>query len=183
MTWIKNCPECGKEQSYAVKGSLTLAIKNNSQCSSCSKTSKNHPMYGKYHTKESKQKMSISATGRQHSKETRQKMRISRIQSIEKNKLNGGQLHPNYNPLACQLFDWMNMYYDLNIQHAENGGEVKMFGYFADGYDTNTNTVYEYYENTHKRTIDHDKLRKQNIIDHLDCKFIEIKEWEHDQFI
>jgi hypothetical protein len=34
------------------------------------------------------------------------------------------------------------------------------------------------YENYHKRQIDYDEKRKQQIINTLGCEFIEIKEWE-----
>ena len=33
----------------------------------------------------------------------------------------------------------------INIQHAANGGEVKLGNYIVDGFDRETNTVYEYY--------------------------------------
>lgn len=138
---------------------------------------------GKKHTEESKQKMSKNHTkywlGKTRSEETKQKMRISAIKRIERDKLNGGQWCPNYNSTACILFDWANMYHDLYIQHAENGGEIKLdVGYWPDGYDKENNTIYEYYENFHKYTKKHDEKRKQRIVEHLDCEFIEIKEWE-----
>jgi len=38
--------------------------------------------------------------------------------------------------------------------------------------------VIEYYENAHKRRVDKDERRKQEIIEYLGCKFIELKEWE-----
>ena len=85
---------------------------------------KNHPMYSKCHPEETKQKMCKSHKGKKHTEKTKQKMRISHIKYIEEHKLNGGQLAPNYNPLACLLFDWANMYHDLHIQHAENGGRI-----------------------------------------------------------
>lgn len=46
--------------------------------------------------------------------------------------------------------EWLNfvaLYYDLDIQHAENGGEFKIptKRYSADGYCQATNTVYEFH--------------------------------------
>ena len=61
----------------------------------------------------------------------------------------------------------------------ENAGEyhIKELGYWVDGYDKNKNVVIEYYENAHKYKKERDEQRKQEIIDFLDCKFIELKEW------
>ena len=147
---------------------------------------KNHPMYGKPRSEETCRKISenhVGMSGKKHTEETKRKMRLLHIKRIEEKKLNGGQLAPNYNRKACILFDWANMYHDLHIQHAENGGEfyLKEEGYYADGYDATTNTWYEYYEKYHKnpKQVIRDEQRKQNIIKRLNCEFIEIKEWEN----
>ena len=52
-----------------------------------------------------------------------------------------------------------------------------MIGYALDGYDKEKNVVFEYYEKHHHSTpreILHDNNRKQEIINHLGCKFIEM---------
>lgn len=115
--------------------------------------------------------------GKHFSKETKRKMRQSAIERIKNNQ--NGQISPNYNPLACKLIDTYGKVNGYTFQHAENGGEfhIKELGYFVDGYDINKNTVIEYYEKKHRRTIKQDKKRKQEIITHLGCKFIELKEW------
>ena len=61
-----------------------------------------------------------------------------------------------------------------------NGGEfhIKEMGYWVDGYDSDKNVVVEYYEKAHKRTTERDARRKQEIVDHLGCEFIEI--WEEE---
>lgn len=41
--------------------------------------------------------------------------------------------------------------------------------------------VIEYYESFHRNQNERDTRRKQEIIDLLDCKFVEIKEWETDE--
>ena len=48
--------------------------------------------------------------------------------------------------------------------------------YYIDGYDKEKNVVIEYYEKYHNRQIDYDIKRKQEIIEKLNCKFIELKE-------
>jgi very-short-patch-repair endonuclease len=59
-----------------------------------------------------------------------------------------------------------------------NGGEyyIEELGYWVDGYDETNNVVIEYNEKHHKRQISKDEKRKNEIIEFLKCKFIEI--WE-----
>ena len=106
------------------------------------------------------------------------RMRKSAIKRIERNVFNGGQMMPGYNPEACKLIEQYGKENGYNFQHAENGGEyhIKELGYFVDGYDKEKNVVIEYYEPFHKKQVERDERRKQEIIDHLGCKFIEIKE-------
>ena len=65
-----------------------------------------------------------------------------------------------------------------DLQHAENGGEyhIKELGYWVDGYSEEKNIVIEYYESFHEKQKERDERRKQEIIEFLGCKFIEIKE-------
>jgi len=104
--------------------------------------------------------------------------RLKRIKEIEKDKYNGNQLIPSYNPKACEIFDKISEENNIHIQHAMNGGEyyLKELGYWVDGYDTKNNIVYEYDEKHHKYQKEKDLIREQEIIDLLGCKFIRIKE-------
>jgi len=65
-----------------------------------------------------------------------------------------------------------------DLQHAENGGEfyLKELGYWADGYSKEKNIWFEYNERAHNRRKEKDERRKQEIINFLHCKFIEIFE-------
>ena len=64
-----------------------------------------------------------------------------------------------------------------DFQHAENGGEFKVLGYFVDGYDKNKNTVIEVLEKYHSspKQQKRDIMRKKEIKECLGCKFIEVK--------
>lgn len=135
-------------------------------------------MYGKEnkwgsHSDEAKQKMSEFRKGKKLSDETRQKMSLSAIKRIENGN---GSINPNYNPAACKIIDDYGTKHGYNFQHAENGGEVQILRYWLDGYDKDKNVVIEYYEKKHKNTTEQDARRKQEIVDHLDCKFIELRE-------
>ena len=61
---------------------------------------------------------------------------------------------------------------------------IKDLGYIVDGYCPETNTVYEVYEPWHERQSKQikDKIRQEQIQQHLQCKFIKIHEkdllWE-----
>ena len=104
--------------------------------------------------------------------------RLKHIERIEKNKLNGNQLYPNFNSNACKIFDEISEKNNIHIQHAMNGGEyyIKELGYWIDGYDKINNVVYEYDEKNHKYKKDKDLIREQEIINLLKCEFIRIKE-------
>jgi len=47
---------------------------------------------------------------------------------------------------------------------------------WIDGYDVENNVVYEFDEKYHKYQKEKDKIREQEIINLLKCKFIRIKE-------
>jgi hypothetical protein len=137
-------------------------------------------LYGIERTKIIKEKQNINRGSK--NPEVRKKMRLSSIRRI-KNIV--GQIHPNYNPKSIQILEQKAK--DLGIidlKHAENGGEyyIKDLGYWVDGYSSSKNIVIEYYENAHKKRNERDIRRKQEIIDYLKCKFIEIKEWEHEDY-
>jgi len=104
------------------------------------------------------------------------KIRLKTIERIEKNKLNGNQLYPNYNQKACEIFDKMMKNENVYIQHAQNHGEyyIKELGYWVDGYDKENNIVYEFDEKYHEYQKEKDLIREQEIINLLECKFIRI---------
>jgi hypothetical protein len=156
---------------------------------------------GKKHSKESIEKMRVSSTGKKHSKETREKMSTDRVGDKNafygkshteetKKKLRKSKselmkklgVMPGYNPKACIEIDNYGKENGYNFQHAENGGEyhIKELGYWVDGYDKEKNIVVEYMEKHHDRPshIKKDKKRKEEIIQLLNCKFIEI--WDKD---
>lgn len=83
---------------------------------------------------------------------------------------------PAYNPKACEIIEKYGEEQSYDFQHAENGGEKSISGYFVDGYDEKQNTVVEYYEKWHQNRREKDKKRKQEIIESTDCRFIEIYE-------
>lgn len=106
--------------------------------------------------------------------EVRKKIRLGVIRYIERCK---GRCTPRYNPVACRRIDEYGKLHGLTLQHAENGGEfyIKELGYWVDGYDKTHNVVVEYYEPHHNRRALQDEQRKQEIVNHLGCQFIELR--------
>jgi hypothetical protein len=84
----------------------------------------------------------------------------------------------NYNPTACKYFDILSTIMGWNLQHATNGGEVVVCGYFLDAYDKVKNIVVEYDEPYHDRPseIKKDIKRQIEIINELKCDFYRYKE-------
>ncbi|XP_070548905.1 uncharacterized protein [Ptychodera flava] len=61
---------------------------------------------------------------------------------------------------ALMWLEWITFKNDVNIQHVHNGGEKKIDRYWVDGYDEESNTVYEmhgcYYHGCPRCYEDHD---------------------------
>lgn len=81
-----------------------------------------------------------------------------------------------YNKIACEKIDNYGKENGYNFQHALNGGEIRVFNYFLDGYDSIKNVAIEYYEKHHKYRQKYDNKRIKKIINKLNCKFIILHE-------
>ena len=121
---------------------------------------------------EHKRRISKSHIGNRHSEETKKKI----AKSVREFRL--GKVTPCFNPTACQKIEEYGRKHGYNFQHALNGGEVRVIGYALDGYDKDKNVVIEYYEKKHMYQSRKDAARKREIVKHLGCRFIELKEWE-----
>jgi hypothetical protein len=169
----KNNPNFGNHQVAWNKG-LTKETDEGVRRISDAMMGENNPMYDK-------KPWNYRLTGSDLVKQTDEsikKIRMTTIKNIKKSSRTGMQ--PNYNPTACKIIDEYGKQNGYNFQHAENDGEyqIKELGYWVDGYDKEKNVVIEYYENYHKKQLQKDKRRKQEIINLLNCKFIELKEWK-----
>ena len=121
-------------------------------------------------------------TGRQHSEQSKEKIR----QTIINNRRNCvhylGKLWANYNKDACRFIDALNETLGWHLQHAENGGEVFVGGYFLDGYDSELNIAFEYDEPRHyidaqNNVLRPDDITRMNFIkEKLGCRFYRYNE-------
>jgi hypothetical protein len=147
--------------------------------------------FGRHHTNESKQKMSISHTGKTFSPEHSAKIakantgkhHTAEYKKKASERLKGRVVSSetcvkmrqaairrvieqfgttSYNKDACAFIDDLNDKLGWNLQHALNGGEKEICGYLVDGYDKSKNIVFEYDESQHF-TFD-GKLRVKDII-------------------
>lgn len=182
------CSDCGRELKYASMAGLRRAQKNKSICKSCNAKKRidkigtptnflnSSRMTGKHHSDKTREKMSEATKKQVITNEHRKNMRLARIKVL--NELTG-QISPAYNPNAIPILEQKAEEIGItDIQHAENGGEfyIKELGYWVDGYSSEKNIVIEYYEKAHDKKAERDKRRKQEIINHLNCQFIEIRE-------
>jgi hypothetical protein len=200
--YIRNCPVCSKELICKTIYEMNRQNKQQRKCISCAAKLKvfsnehrknlsiantgkkpnddtrekmRNSRLGKKHSDETKKKIAEGNRGKQYSVESIRKMRISTLELLENTV---GQISPRYNPVACKAIDEYGKLYGYNFQHAMNGGEfyIKELGYWVDGYDKEKNVVIEYYETYHARQIERDTRRKEEIIKHLNCDFIILKE-------
>lgn len=108
------------------------------------------------------------------SSEQKENIRLGTINYIKSLK---GDCKPRYNKKACSYINKLNEENKWNLQHAENGGEIEVGGYFLDGYDKKLNIVLEYNERKHyidpfnNILTDKDIERNNYIKECLDCKF------------
>ena len=210
IEYKRNCPKCGTEIVYRGKRPkeyLKTAEKRNSVCSSCSQIGLKHPNidpntyrrgkdhwnYGNNMSNESVEKMRKSLTGKRLAKEHvekisksnrgkkrsasfRESQRQNAITAMEKR----GMLFRGYNKDACGYFENLNKERGWNLQHAENGGEIEIIGYFPDAYDKDRNIVVEYDEPHHYNADgilrEKDIIRMNEIIQKTGCTFYRYNE-------
>jgi hypothetical protein len=172
---IKRAKEISEKISNSEKGRIAW-----------NKGKTNIEIYGKKKANEIGLKISNKLKGRTyddlHGKEKSNKLkREKRIKMLKNIEERCGTVYPNYNSKTIPILEQKAKELGItDLQHAENGGEyyIKDLGYFVDGYSPSKNIVIEYYELWHNqpKIIKKDNNRKQEIIDFLKCKFIEIRE-------
>jgi len=167
---VKNAWASGSYLNAVKKSSDRWAGKNNPMYNS-NRCGKLNPFYGKTHTVEN----ITYFKNRIINDSTHNKMRESAINRISKAKFNGNQMIPGYNTSSIPIIEAKAKELGItDLQHAENGGEYMVLGYFVDGYSKEKNIVIEYDEKHHNRQIDKDLKRQNEIENYLKCKFIRI---------
>ena len=189
---------CANSRTHSAETKAKIKLKRKKQIfTKETKQKMSKAQKGRIITEETKLRMSKAQKGRTFTEETKQKMSKSRkayfknmtlseydeyckqqrLVSITTWESKHG-VYPNYNPLSIPIIEQKAK--DLGItdlQHAENGGEfhIKELGYWVDGYSKEKNVVIEYYEDFHESQKDKDLRRQDEIIKHLGCEFIIIK--------
>lgn len=143
----RNCPDCNKVIQYIKGKDLSIRrhrwlrdTRENRSCNKCVRSGARNGMAGT-----SRCGKDNPNYGNKWSKKQKTRMReISVKKYIER-----GYILTNYNPNACKYFDRLSKEKKWNLQHAENGGEVVVNGYFLDAYDKDRNIVVEYDEPNH----------------------------------
>ena len=195
--WIKHCPDCNCIQYYSNKWDLSYAIRDNKKCISCVQKGKvvwnkgldkSDVRVQKYirkkgefkHSEETKELLRNKVLGKTYEEimgvekalKAKEKQRKSAIKRMDIHKI-------FFNDLACEYFDWLNVINDWNGQHALNGNEKEVYGYFVDYYEPEHNIVIEWDEPHHykkKSVFNKDRIREQEIIKELKCDFYRINQ-------
>ena len=202
--WIRNCPQCNSKIVYTEQSNFCRGRRTNAKCAFCAhdgqligrvqsdreKEMRANKLRGMKRSIPIRKQCSISKMGSKNpkfgdhtpkSEEHKRRIRLSCIKHIEnKLALVGKKMRPSFSQKACNAIDEYSRKYEYNFQHAMNGGEyhIMELGYWVDGYDKEKNVVIEYYENNHwhrkneKKDID----RRKEIMYHLGCDFIILKE-------
>ena len=82
-----------------------------------------------------------------------------------------------YSKRGCEYINKLNEEKHWNLQHAENGGEFEIDGYYLDGYDKKLNIAFEYDEKGHYADVNNNILKERDIerqnyiIKKLNCEF------------
>ena len=118
--------------------------------------------------------------GSHHTPEIKEKLRNAALKYRESCI---GKFHASYNKHSIPILEEIGREHGWHLQHAENGGEVRMFGYFLDAYDKENNVVVEYDEKEHYIDVENNILipkdieRQNYIIEKLHCDFYRYNEY------
>lgn len=106
--------------------------------------------------------------GKTLSEETKQKQRLA---AVKHRKLLGKPVAPNMGKNETRILDEKEKELGYKIIR-----QYQTCGYFLDGYIPKLNLAIEIDEKHHLRNKEKDKIREQNIIDKLNCKFLRIED-------
>lgn len=191
------CQYCGRE--VLGNGCLVLHERSckknpNRVPRKVSSKGKSHPAWNKGKTMADDERIAKYATTRRkaiedgtyiphgtpHTEETKEVLRKKMIDFIK--KTGNGEFGQHFSPKGCEYIDKLNEEKGWHLQHALNGGEVEVGGYFLDGYDIEKNIVFEYDEPKHYKDAynnilqDKDIERQNYIIQKLNCDFYRYNE-------
>ncbi len=175
------CKFCGKEftKEKAIYGHLSSCKKHPNKEYHDSA----HKQSGKTYKKRISNgeiKHSGFVKGSHHTPETKEKLRKA---ALDYRKSCVGEFQASYNKKSIPILESISKEHGWHLQHAENGGEVRVFGYFLDAYDKENNVVVEYDEKEHYIDVENNILRpkdieRQNyIIEKLHCDFYRYNEY------
>lgn len=174
---IRECPTCGEIIHYSYCKGFYRAQKKNSLCKRC---------MNKNRWKNTGYRDRISESMKLAWKDVKTRVRLTECQNRSEVRFSkrekmvlrmvGKDGKPNYNINACKFIDLLNDVYGWNLQHALNGKEICLGGYFPDGYDKDRNIIFEYDEPHHyyadgKLKLE-DKDREDDILRFLNSRSI-----------
>lgn len=187
--WIRHCPECDDEIYYSKPKYQKVCEKRGSTCKKCQNKKlsiqrKGITIFDRLGKKKSllmKARQSASLKGVPKPKFWTENMKGennpnfgNKWTDVQRSKARRRMAnmvkdrkwtHRNYNPIACKYLDELSLKTGWKLQHAKNGGEKIIEGYFVDGYDSRRRIIVEYDEPIHYYA---DGNLKKNDIDRME---------------
>lgn len=149
----EHCKTLGKETSHHHKGSMQWEKLSENQIKEI------HKKQGKILSEKYKNnELSSHNKGKHLPEEHKRKIREGMTKYFSRNGYGA-----NSSERACQYIDKLNEQNHWNLQHAKNGGEITVCGYYLDGYDKERNIVVEYDEPYHYTDVYNNILREKDI--------------------
>ncbi len=178
--FTKKCPSCDRIQHYSCKKTFLKAVEGKWECRKCA-VSKSHAQRPRmfFDTEEYRTRMSAAIQKVRitdsYGEDFKRKCRLNRARQLIA-EVNG---KVNFNPGACKVIEDVGTRLGYSFQHALNGGEKMIEGFFVDGYDPKHNVVIEYDEPKH-RTLSQskrDRVKEKVIIG----KVVPKEFWRYDE--
>ena len=156
--FTRKCPKCHKELKYTNKYNGVRLEKQKVLCISCCQLGhipvNKHPFTTLerpcpnckkliYHKSRYTKSRGLRRNSLCHSCQNiiYRKRYVTMGRLVRKLKSVGSHFTTMFNIRGCKYFDKLNKERDWNLQHAMNGGEIKMIGYWLDAYDKQKNII------------------------------------------
>lgn len=159
-----NNPKCKIDLYYKNRHSLYIALNVNSCCYSCVIKERKH----RKHSEETKRKIALSKVG----------LKLPARTQIHKERQSNSQRLRRQREILRDGGFWQKGKHEkqlLDLQEIKDNCTIDrnfyILGYFPDGYCHETNTIYEVYEEFHKKHIERDRIRQERIQNRLNCQF------------
>jgi hypothetical protein len=166
--------QIGRKRTKETKEKISKALKKNNWMKKDNYSNEKHPMYGKKHSEETREKIrnnreDTSGTnnpmyGHKHTEESKQKISQKVAQHVQLNRKNG-IWNPKVNPISVEYFKTFDSNNDTNGYYGNDEYLIEELGYFPDYINFKEKLIIEWDEKDHKKPskTKKDKIRQNRI--------------------